>query len=533
MSVSDSTNSFSDWIGETLIERFVSTSGSDNESMCGKSESDACLTIGYATSQFVNGIDCSILLMGERFEQEDTTIEVGDRRVEIRGKGRTATTISSQLLENGKEALCLVREGRMSMKSLALVRVCEEEHHQMQSMIVLKTETGVGRIDLSDVRIKGKKATELLSFSAPLLKAEGGEMSLNNVECTSIRSSVPLLSLSGGGLLEMKLCNINSIESIGDCPSVVDGLSSKGILSCSECGFEGCAASVSKWGGCMKFAVDANIEAILLNGTLFDGCEASAEADDETKSGRGGGIYLEVTLGSGIKMTELQFSGNKATYGRDIYFVCEDLRVSATQVLFPFWSSIENKENSLFGSDHQVARGCDVDLFVFLSGFLGKEVYVGQSGEDAAYCGHALYPCKTLSESMKHLDSVEGDGRILVNENLECGKQLNVSGVIVKGIESSEAVGMELSESLGGSELDVLVNEVDATWESVDLLFPSSFISPEGVESLLNSRDGVLKMDSLSFLSLAPQQKVEFCLIKADGGSVEMMSVKVIGKQGV
>ncbi|KAH7817491.1 uncharacterized protein MONOS_7393 [Monocercomonoides exilis] len=533
MSMSDLTHDFSDWIGETLIERYVSTSGSDNKSMCGKSESDACLTIGYATSQFVNWMDCSIHLLRGRYEQEGTTIEVGEKRIGIRGKGRADTTISSQLLENGKEALWLVNEGRLAMESLTFVRVCEEERHQMQRMIVLRPATGDGRIDLNDMRIEGEKATESLSFSAPLLEAKGGKMSLNNVECTSMRSSVPLLSLSEGGLLEMNLCNICNIESVGDCPSVVDGLASKGMISCSECVFEGCLGRMSKKGGCMKITVDADKEVILLNGTSFDGCEASTEAGDETKSGRGGGMYLDATLGSGIRMMELQFSGNKATCGRDIYFVCEDLRMSVTQLVFPFWSSIENKENSLFGSDNQVARGCDVDLFVFLSGFLGKEVYVGQSGEDATYCGHVLYPCKTLDESMKHLGSVEGDGRIVVKENGVCGKQLNISGVSVKGVGSSEAVGINLSGSLGGSEKDVLVSEADAAWESVDLLFPSSFISPEGVESLLNSRDGVLKMDSFSFLSLTPQQKVGFCLLKADGGSVEMMDVKVIGKQGV
>ncbi|KAH7817550.1 uncharacterized protein MONOS_14489 [Monocercomonoides exilis] len=532
-SVSNSTHDFSDWIGETLIERYVSTSGSDNKSMCGKSESDACLTIGYATSQFVHWMDCSIHLLRGRYEQEGTTIEVGEKRIGIRGKGKADTTISSQLLENGKEALWLVNEGRLAMESLTFVRVCEEERHQMQRMIVLETATGDGRIDLNDMRIEGEKATESLSFSAPLLEAKGGKMNLNNVECTSMRSSVPLLSLSEGGLLEMNLCNIFGIESVGDCPSVVDGLSSKGMISCSECVFEGCLGRMSKKGGCMKFTVDADNEAILLNGTSFDGCEASTEVDDETKSGRGGGMYLGATLGSGIRMMELQFSRNKATCGRDIYFVCEDLRVSVTQLMFPFWSSIENKENSLFGSDDQVARGCDVDLFVFLEGFLEKEVYVGQSGEDATYCGHVLYPCKTLDEGMKHLGSVEEDGRIVVKENGVCRKQLNISGVIVNGVGSSEAVGIELHESLSGSEKDVLVSEADATWESVDLLFPSLFISPEGVESLLNSRNGVLKMCSFSFLSLTFQQKVGFCLLKADGGRVEMMGVKVIGKQGV
>ncbi|KAH7817526.1 uncharacterized protein MONOS_4795 [Monocercomonoides exilis] len=532
-SVSNSTHDFSDWIGETLIERYVSTSGSDNKSMCGKSESDACLTIGYATSQFVHWMDCSIHLLRGRFEQEGTTIEVGEKRIGIRGKGRADTTISSQLLENGKEALWLVSEGRLAMESLTFVRVCEEERHEMQRMVVLKTATGDGRIDLNDMRIEGEKATESLSFSAPLLEAKGGKMNLNNVECTSMRSSVPLLSLSEGVLLEMNLCNIFGIESVGDCPSVVDGLAPKGMMLCSECIFEGCLGRMSKKGGCMKITVDADKEAILLNGTSFDGCEASTEVDDETKSGRGGGMYLDATLGSEIRMMELQFSRNNASCGRDIYFVCEDLRVSVTQLMFPFWSSIENKENSLFGSDHQVARGCDVDLFVFLSGFLEKEVYIGQSGEDATYCGHVLYPCKTLDEGMKHLGSVEGDGRILVKENGVCRKQLNISGVSVNGVGSSETVGIELHESLSGSEKDVLVSEADATWESVDLLFPSLFISPEGVESLLNSRDGVLKMCSFSFLSLTPQQKVGFCLVKADGGRVEMMSVKVIGKQGV
>ncbi|KAH7827956.1 uncharacterized protein MONOS_2736 [Monocercomonoides exilis] len=112
---------------------------------------------------------------------------------------------------------------------------------------------------------------------------------------------------------------------------------------------------------------------------------------------------------SSFSMANVMFSANKASVGRDVYFVCESLVASVKEPLFAFMTSITQKDNSAVGHDRTEAFGdWNVDLFIFFDGHTAdNECVDGHLGIKAMYCELAKTPYKNAHNATGLLKKVQ------------------------------------------------------------------------------------------------------------------------------
>ncbi|KAH7817121.1 uncharacterized protein MONOS_12328 [Monocercomonoides exilis] len=77
-----------DWLKRGILNRFVAVSGGGEEELCGLDESSACRTIGVAVEKSVIQVSLSVTLMGGDHTSEATTVEIGEKKISVIGKGR-------------------------------------------------------------------------------------------------------------------------------------------------------------------------------------------------------------------------------------------------------------------------------------------------------------------------------------------------------------------------------------------------------------------------------------------------------------
>ncbi|KAH7816254.1 uncharacterized protein MONOS_3034 [Monocercomonoides exilis] len=545
------------WLPLIANSKIVGNNGTD-VSACGRTQESPCATIEYALNGFISLLqDASLILLTSTFVPVQTlTFSAVDTK--ITGNGTTATTIASSGIPqppstfssssssttsssspdpSASSALFQQTQGSLAVSALAIA------HNSSNPItpILFHLSNDSPSLNLNTTTITGTTPSSS-SITTPLFFLTAGSLTLNHTAITSLtlnsQSIFHLTSLASP--LTLNSSNITDITSAATPASCILSSATSPALSLSlanctitNINSEQLSQQTATNGGCISFASSASDNTFSARNSTFSSCCVS---EDTSSGGRGGALMIEYKDDSQVSsttfsITNIVFSANKASVGRDIYFVCESLAASVNESSFDFMTSISQKDNSIVGHDRTEAFGdWDVDLFIFLDGYFADTIYVdGTSGVEKAYCGLEKAPCLSVNYGMEHLKRTQTTKQeIILFTNSSVVGCVDMSGVSVKAKEE-EIIGIECKSELNGSEEECVMKSASLTeMKFIGIVVPSSF--NRTITSVIESGspNGELHMKNCAMsVNGGKQNTIEFSLIKSTGKMVELEFVTI------
>ncbi|KAH7815560.1 uncharacterized protein MONOS_18302 [Monocercomonoides exilis] len=198
------------------------------------------------------------------------------------------------------------------------------------------------------------------------------------------------------------------------------------VVVADGCLFEGVRSELSSEGGAIGMVLgEGGMLEVVGVETKAKGCACEA-----VERGKGGFVCVELQgEGSGVLFEEMEFEGNDAWVGRDMFVKCADLTEVVNETSFGFAKEIgeDERKNSLVGVDG-VHFGDGEDLFVFITGYYGEVVYVDGK------------------EGVNNIGEGEGMRRIVVGEMCWTERETTLKMVGVESDREDKMSVMEVEE---------------------------------------------------------------------------------------
>ncbi|KAH7828114.1 uncharacterized protein MONOS_5057 [Monocercomonoides exilis] len=555
------------WLPHISTYKIVSNDGTNTE-LCGITQLSPCETIEYALVLMTDTRDASLTLLTSTFVPSQTlTFSVTNAK--ITGNGTDTTIISSSGIPqpqtsysqssqstssfssfssfsststssspdpSASSALFQQTQGSLTVSALAIA------HNSTNPItpILFHLSGSSPSLNLNTTIITGTTPSSS-SITTPLFFLAAGSLALNHTAITHLalnsQSIFHLTSLTAP--LTFNSSNITDITSTASPTSCVLSSATSPTLSISitNCTMnsiksEQLSQQTATNGGCISFASSAPANTFSVSDTNFSSCSVS---EDTSSGGRGGALMIEFDHGSQVSessfaITNIAFSANKASVGRDMYFVCESFVASVKEPLFTFMRSITQKDNSIVGHDRTEAFGdWDIDLFIFIDGYFDDTIFVdGTSGVEEKYCGLEKAPCLNVNYGMERLKRPQN----VLQEIVVCSKSKmegceNMSGLSLKA-NTETIVEIECKSEVSGSEECILKSSSLTEMEFIGIVVPSSF--SRAITSVIKSStlNGELHMNNCEMSVFGGKQNtIEFFLIKSTGKMVELDFVTI------
>ncbi|KAH7824583.1 uncharacterized protein MONOS_5323 [Monocercomonoides exilis] len=542
------------WLPIINQDKIVANGGSDVDA-CGKTQQSPCATVEYALGCVAPFSDASLSLLVSTFTPAKT-LTFRAPNTKITGNGTTATTIASSGIPqpsnshsqssqssssfsssdpSALSALFQQTQGSLTVSALAIA------HNSTNPItpILFHLSQNSPSLSLNTTTITG---TTSITIKTPLFFLTAGSLALNHTAITQLslnsRSIFHLTSLTNP--LTLNSSSITHITSTATPTSCVLSSATSPALSLSlanctitNINSEQLNQQTPTNGGCISFASSAPANTFSVNNTTFSTCSVS---EDTSSGGRGGALMIEYKDNSEVSessfsITNIVFSANKASVGRDMYFVCESFVASVKEPLFAFMRSIPQKDNSVFGSDRTEAFGdWDVDLFIFIEGYTADKMFVdGISGVEKVYCGMEKAPCLNVNCGMERLKKTPNiKEEIIVISNSFLTGCVDVGGMCVKAKEEA-VVQIECQTELSRSEEECVLKSSSLTeMEFIGIVVPSSFSRTitSVIESSSTNGELHMKNCAINFIG-GKRNTIRFSLIKSTGKMVGLNFVTI------
>ncbi|KAH7830534.1 uncharacterized protein MONOS_4288 [Monocercomonoides exilis] len=541
---------YNSWLPIINQNKIVANGGSDVDA-CGKTQQSPCATVEYALGCIAPFSDASLFLPSSTFTPAQTlTFRAPNTKITGNGISTTtiassgipqpssssASTLSSSPEPSASSALFQQTEGSLTVSALAIAH----NSTNLVTPILFHLSGNSPSLNLNTTTIIGT-TTSSSSITTPLFFLTAGSLALNHTAITSLtlnsQSIFHLTSITAP--LTLNSSNITHITSTATPASCVLSSATSPALSLSltNCTITNIDSAPQNQqtatnGGCISFASSVSDNTFSVSDTTFSTCSVS---EDTSSGGRGGALMIEFAQGSQVSSTSFSmmnvvFSENKASVGRDMYFVCESLVASVKEPLFAFMTSITQKDDSVVGHDRTEAFGdWNVDLFIFFDGYFADKVYVdGTSGVEEVYCGLEKAPCKNVNYGMGHLKkTLNVKEEIVVCEKSNITGCADVSGMNVKA-KSETIVGVECKREVSGSEDCILKSTSVTEIQFIGIIVPSRF--NRAITSVIESttQNGELHMKNCAISVIGGDKNtIGFSLIKSTGKMVELDSVTI------
>ncbi|KAH7816290.1 uncharacterized protein MONOS_10156 [Monocercomonoides exilis] len=556
---------YNSWLPLIAKSITVANNGIDADT-CGRMQQSPCATIEYALGCVAPFQDASLILLKSTFAPIQTLIFHAPN-TSITGNGTDATTIASSHIPQPPNSHSQSSQSTSSFSSFSsssssttssspdpsassahfqqtqgslTVSALAISHNSTNAItpILFHLSENSPSLNLNTITITG---TTSITIKTPLFFLTAGSLALNHTAITSLtlnsQSIFHLASLASP--LTLNSSSITDITSTATPASCVLSSTTSPALSISlanctitNINSEQLSQQTATNGGCISFASSAPANSFSVSDSTFSSCSVS---EDTSSGGRGGALMIEYkddsqVSESSFSMTNVMFSANKASVGRDVYFVCESFVASVNESSFTFMRSITQKDNSVVGHDRTEAFGnWNVDLFIFLDGYFSDTIYVdGTSGVEKAYCGLEKAPCLSVSYGMEHLKKTQNAKQeIILCTNSSVIGCVDMSVVSVKAKEE-EIIGIECKSELNGSEEYILKSASLTEMKFIGIVVPSSF--NRTITSVIGSstQNGELFMKNCAMsVNGGKQNTIEFFLIKSTGKMVELDSITI------
>ncbi|KAH7819139.1 uncharacterized protein MONOS_3293 [Monocercomonoides exilis] len=542
---------YNNWLPLIATSIIVADSGEDIEA-CGRPQLTPCGTVEYALGCVKAVQESLITLLTSTFVPLQTlTFRAVDTK--IIGNGTTVTTIASSGIPqhatftysspsssspdpSASSALFQQTQGSLTVSVLA---IAHNSTNQITPILFHLSQNSPS-LKLNTTTITGTTPSSS-SITTPLFFLTAGSLALNHTAITKLslssQSIFHLTSLTTP--LTFTSSNITDITSTASPASCVLSSATSPALSLSltNCTITNINSAPQNQqnatnDGCISFASSAPANTFSVMNSTFSTCSVS---EDTSSGGKGGALMIEFNQFSQVSessfsMINVMFSANKASVGRDMYFVCESLVASVNETSFAFMGSITQKDNSIVGHDRTEAFGdWDIDLFIFFDGFFDDAIFVdGISGVEEVYCGLEKAPCLNVNYGMDHLKRSQN----LKQEIVMCSKSsltgcVDVGGMNVKA-KAETFVEIECQREISGFEECILKSASLTEMELIGIVVPSSF--SRTISSVIESSsiNGELHMKNCEMSVVGGKQNtIGYFLIKSTGKMVELDSVTI------
>ncbi|KAH7823238.1 uncharacterized protein MONOS_3504 [Monocercomonoides exilis] len=558
---------YNSWLPLIPSSKIVANSGTDAGG-CGRTQQMPCATIEYALSGFIPLQIAHLTLLNSIFVPTQT-LTFNAAETKVTGNGTTATTITSSGIPQPQNSYSQSSQSRSSFSSFSLsssstssspdpfassalfaqtqgsltISALDIAHNSSNLItpILFHLSENSPSLNINTTTITGTTPSSS-SITTPLFFLTAGSLALNHTAITSLtlnsQSIFHLTSLTAP--LTLNSSNITHITSTATPTSCVLSSATSPALSLS---FTNCTMTnidsapqnqqTATNGGCISFASSAPTNTFSVSDTTFSTCSVS---EDSSSGGRGGALMIEYkdksqVSESSFSITNIVFSGNKASVGRDMYFVCESLVACVKEPLFAFMRSIDQKDNSIVGHDRTEAFGdWNVNLFIFFDGYFADSVYVdGASGVEKVYCGLEKAPCKSMNYGIEHLKRTQNvKQEIVVSSNSLMVGCLDVGGMCMKA-KTETIVEIECQSDISGSEGECVLKSTSLTeMEFIGIVVPSSFSRTISTVIESSTQNGELHMKNCAMSVIGGKQNtIGFFLIKSTGKMVELDTVRI------
>ncbi|KAH7818030.1 uncharacterized protein MONOS_12307 [Monocercomonoides exilis] len=419
-----------DWLKNKTI--YVGENGNDSNELCGINETKPCKTIGYCVNKCNDIASFGISVLVGRHASEAATINVGEKKISVVGKGKAVSVIGTNSLSISSTTLFSISSGQLKVGHVGI----DHNATRSPSPSVFVVSVGSGTLSLEDVVINSSTSGGS-GISSSVLEVALRQLKMIDVEIKNMKILQPLFSeplSTGSASGESVLGNvtIRNVNRTTEGDGVVMTKSVKGgeTFVVWNTTMEGCEC-VNGDGGGIKVVLEGISSKILIGDSTSPG--GGTTTFNQCKcSGYGGGVMLWLADSSfDFTISSVSFVGCSATLGgKDVLvngsrFVSGAITASKLNV-----GHNGSVNDELMGYDRNEGGMGIFPLNVFLDAFsgaahVGKGVN-GYGGYDSWFCGFGYFPCKTIAKAAENRFS-------LSKKNI----------VLDSGFELEEVVSME------------------------------------------------------------------------------------------
>ncbi|KAH7825878.1 uncharacterized protein MONOS_3094 [Monocercomonoides exilis] len=517
------------WLKEGMKDRYVGVGGSDSNNLCGMSESAPCKTLGHAVGSSMALLSSAITLLGGRHVSEGTTISVGEKKISVVGRGKTASVIGTNSLSTSSTTLFSVSSGQLEVGHLGI----DHNAERSSSPSVFVVSVGSGALSLEDVVIFSSVNGER-EISSSIIVMALFQLRMIDVEIKNLKMSQPLFaepSSAGSTSGESVLGNVivrNVNRTGGDGVVMAKSVMAGEIFVVWNTTIEGCFCESGNGGG-IKIELASSTSKVLIGDstsqsggtTTFKRCKCSE---------CGGGVFLSLTDTDALfeLSGDLIFERNEAEHGKNMFISAADLNKSVTNASFNFdYSSMKDDKTLFVGSDdfHQ-----EKDLFMFLIPFSSIEIFISSSGFDVERCGSGEEPCFTMWKGMENMKKEIGNKTIHIEESTIIQDSFNVSNYQIKksvkmGEENVKAI-LNFEKAVGSQLEYFMGNDDHLELTNIQLQLTTGF--DNSAKTIIFNKGGDLVIAECAFISEAGVNNGFDCVfVDVIGGSVEVNDLSI------
>ncbi|KAH7825022.1 uncharacterized protein MONOS_6219 [Monocercomonoides exilis] len=514
-----------DWLSVGMKDRYVGVGGDDSRSLCGMSEATPCKTVGHAVDVSLIQLNSTITVLDGKHVSEKETINVGEKKINVLGKGKTASLIGTNSLSFSSTTLFSVSTGQLDVGHIGI----DHNTTRSPSPSVFVVTVGSGTLSLEDVLINSSISEES-EISSSAFVMELFQLRMSDVEIKNMAISQPLFaepssagSSSGESLLgNVTIRNVNRTTK-GDGVVMAKSVKEGETFVVWNTTIEECEC-VNGNGGGIKVELLSSASKVLIGDSISH--SGGTTSFNQCKCSKcGGGIFLSLAdANAKFELSNtLVFERNEAEYGRNMFILASDLNKTVTNESFNFdYSSMINDNNLFVGSD---SIHSNKDLFMFLVPYSSYEIFISSKGFDVARCGSEEEPCFTMWKGMENMKKEIGMKTIQINGSSIIQDSFNMSNYQIKksvkmGKENANAV-LNFEQAIESQLEYFMVNNVHLELSNIQLQITSGF--DNSAKTIISNKNGELVITGCSFHSEAGMNNGFDCVfVDVVGGSVEV-----------
>ncbi|KAH7832579.1 uncharacterized protein MONOS_8661 [Monocercomonoides exilis] len=333
-----------------------------------------------------------------------------------------------------------------------------------------------------------------------------------------------LIKASEANEIHVINCNESGISlETGDGGLIGGVIAYGGVVVVENTTIEDCVAESGNGGG-LKLNMRGSGE--LRISSTSDATSIKRCIAGRTKQGNGGGCGGGLWLGfegelSRFDLAGMNVEGNKARCGKDVYFVCQDLRKTVTASTFSFYEKITERNNSLMGKDRSKFEN-DVDLFIFLEGYSSLVIEVdGLTGDNGIWCGMEVCPCASVDYGVRRLADDDEKGIILAGRSA-IEQETDLTGVSVE-TKTNRQIIVIIKSTIGGESDSVIISEGNTLIKNMVLQLPKRFDETKHTLISSTSQNGVLEVQKCIFeMQEESREEIQYSIMRCSGAILIM-----------
>ncbi|KAH7832058.1 uncharacterized protein MONOS_388 [Monocercomonoides exilis] len=521
-----------DWLKDKILDRFVGVNGDDSYEKCGEHEILPCKTVGYAVDVSIAQLSSIITVLGGKHVSEGTTINVGEKKISVVGKGKEVSVIGTGALSSSSTTLFSVTSGQLEVWHVGI----DHNATRSPSPSVFVVSLGSGTLSLEDVAISSSVNGES-GISASVFVMALSQLRMSDVEIKNMKMNQPLFtepSSAGSSSGESILGNLtvqNMSRTGGDGVVLAKSVKAGETFVVWNTTMEGCEC-VNGNGGGIKVELESSTSKVRV-GTSTSHSGGTIKFDKTKCSGYGGGMMLHLEDNSfDFEITSVSFAGCAAALGgKNLFVEAQDLSavISSASIGFNPEIGIDVAElNELCGKESGKPE-LIVPLVVFLRTSPSPAYVSGrEQGSEFRQCGYEDYPCKGI-ENAGEVQFKNSKRMIRLTRTFSFDEEVKLNEESYEIDSSDKNVGLKVGGTGTKTQEALVMNSVSSTFTRI--LFELGGSIGER-SSFVQSSEGTLRFVDCGMKMGNGVDTVSYEFVSASGGKVEIIRMRCGGNVG-